>query len=102
MDAGPIEVGAGVRWGLERVNDRRAKAKVEARVVLNPTRGRAGFEDGRLSSPRLAGSSRPSLGDQEKEVKRVWGDGVQTPILSLNQSGRPIVQGGRKWYSTGR
>ena len=34
MDARPIEVGAGVRWGLERVNDRRAKAKVEARVAL--------------------------------------------------------------------
>jgi len=100
VDAGPIEVGAGVRWGLER---RRAKAKVEARVVLNPTRREwVEFEDGRLSSPQLAGGSRPSLGDQEKEVKRVCGDGVQTPILLLNQSGRPIVQGGRKWYSTGR
>ena len=71
------------------MNDRRVKVKVEVRVVLNPTRREwVEVEDGRLSSPQLAGGSRPSLGDQEKEVKRVWGDGVQTPILSFNQSGR--------------
>ena len=31
VDAGPIQVGAGVRLGLERVDDRRAKVKVEAK-----------------------------------------------------------------------
>jgi hypothetical protein len=98
----PIEVGAGVQLGLERARDRRAIAKEEAKLgPCSIQREGAEFEDGR-QQPQLASGSCPSLGDQEKRGQTSVRDGVQTPILSLNQSGRPIVRGGRKWYSTGR
>jgi len=58
-------------------------------IVLNPMGRGVVFEDGRLSNLLLASSSRPSLGVQEKEVKRVWEMGYKhLYCCSLNRADR--------------
>ena len=94
VDAEPIEVSAGVQFGLERVDERQAEPKPKPKPKPGQdhtqSNGRgAECEDGRLSSPQFASGSRPSLGDQENGVKRVWEMGYKHLYCrSINQADR--------------
>ena len=65
------------------------QSRGQARIVLNPTREWAKFEDRRLSSPQRASSSRPSLGGQENRGQTSVGMGYKHLYCrSINRADR--------------